>query len=276
MLVLGFLWLLAAPRLPLSTLDVNADDSHTGPSNTTATPRVYVINLPSATDRKARMQSMVGSYQSSLVVAVDGRALPKQDLATYTKDAVRKLLPGEVGCFLSHVKAMGQIAAGEDSWGLVLEDDAELTSGWMATLQSAIAQLPKGTPSVLFAGSDGPTKFYDIMGADVKDLLAEPHVDRPFSDCCVLAAGRLNMHAYAVSKSAASLLLQRFSSIRTACDVQMHFASTRAGLQVYAMKSGIATQGSSIIGGSSQTHPTGSPAMIRKSHHVIGASHHDH
>lgn len=80
---------------------------------------VYIISLKHRTDRlKACMTRLHGVYPH-IIDAVDGRTLtgPRPH---------KKLTKGEIGCFMSHVKALSDIASSSAPYGLVLEDDAIL------------------------------------------------------------------------------------------------------------------------------------------------------
>jgi len=96
--------------------------------------KAYVINLDRSADRLAHMNAELGRVGVAFerVAAVDGAALDPTEL-----DAFRKArssgnpngwLPGEIGCFLSHLEAWRRIAGGENSWGAVFEDDVRVAA----------------------------------------------------------------------------------------------------------------------------------------------------
>ena len=64
------------------------------------------------------------------VQAVDGSALSaaaQEDFGTARTAAKPEgWLPGEIGCFLSHLSVWRQIAAGDEGWAAVFEDDVRL------------------------------------------------------------------------------------------------------------------------------------------------------
>ncbi len=90
---------------------------------------IYVISLKR---RPERLEATLAHLRAPVTVvdAVDGHSLDISALKT-------TLTTGEVGCFLSHLKALSQVAAdletgsadletGSTDWALVLEDDARL------------------------------------------------------------------------------------------------------------------------------------------------------
>ena len=97
-------------------------------------PLWLLINLDRAADRRANMAAHLGhrgiAYRR--VCAVDGRALPR-DVAGIDRDLFlrchgRTLMPGDVGCFLSHLSAMRCLLDTRARHAVVLEDDVELSS----------------------------------------------------------------------------------------------------------------------------------------------------
>jgi glycosyl transferase family 25 len=63
------------------------------------------------------------------VPAVDGRKLPREELANYAATHRRSVawLPGDIGNSLSHIYLWQKIASGEARWTLVFEDDVSLS-----------------------------------------------------------------------------------------------------------------------------------------------------
>lgn len=96
-------------------------------------PPFYVINL----DRdENRMASLAGSLQAlnlayTRIPAVLGKAVPDwEQLVDAPLYSARNRLPmpraGEVGCYLSHLKAMETFLQTGEPWCVILEDDVEV------------------------------------------------------------------------------------------------------------------------------------------------------
>lgn len=113
--------------------------------------QVFVINLASANDRLAYMRKQLGGAFER-IDAVRGHEVPER-LAINFRGAV-PILPGEIGCYASHLMAAEEILARGLPYAIVLEDDAELGLGFHDIVETCLRRLPSG---------------WDIVGlADVK------------------------------------------------------------------------------------------------------------
>lgn len=91
---------------------------------------VYVINLERSADRLARVKKQLTKLDLSWqrVEAVDGKQLTseqwsKVDQARYLRAHGKKPTAGEVGCYLSHLRALETFLASDHTHALILEDD---------------------------------------------------------------------------------------------------------------------------------------------------------
>ena len=111
------------------------------------TPLIYVINL----DRDAVRLESVRTNLASLglaferVPAVMGKDVPDWeklvDLPTYAwRNRLDKPRAGEVGCYLSHLKAMETFLRTEAPWCVILEDDVEVLPACATVLRSLAEQ----------------------------------------------------------------------------------------------------------------------------------------
>ncbi|MDP2064868.1 MAG: glycosyltransferase family 25 protein [Burkholderiaceae bacterium] len=91
--------------------------------------RIFVINLAASRDRLEKISHALGSrgIRFERVDAVDGRQLPqpRRWLSPISLILVgRRLLPSEIGCWLSHRKIWQRMVDEDIPLALVLEDDA--------------------------------------------------------------------------------------------------------------------------------------------------------
>ena len=108
--------------------------------------QTWVINLDRAPDRLARISEqlqMLGLPWTRLP-AVDARALTPEQSAALDEPAYRRKhgmtpVPGELGCYLSHVQAMHLFLASGARFALVLEDDVLLRPALPAVLKGLMA-----------------------------------------------------------------------------------------------------------------------------------------
>jgi len=135
--------------------------------------QTWVINLDRAPERMAgiaaRLQALKLPY--TRLSAVDARALtPEQhatlDEATYCRQHGMTSLPGELGCYLSHIAVMKALLASQAEFALVLEDDVGLTDSLPAVLQGLLqhanrwdvvklSAVHRGTPQPVLALPQG-------------------------------------------------------------------------------------------------------------------------
>jgi len=106
--------------------------------------RAYIINLDAAVDR---WDFMVKALEPSglpivRIPAVNGRELsfphPDYDEAGFHRIHGRTTNPSEVGCYLSHIKAMEAFLETGDSHGLICEDDIVLKPDFSQILTEAL------------------------------------------------------------------------------------------------------------------------------------------
>lgn len=111
--------------------------------------QTWVINLDRAPDRwtriSARLQQL--GLPCTRLSAVDARDFSAMQAAQLDADAYRhrhgmQPLPGELGCYLSHVAALQAFLASAADFALVLEDDALLHDSLPAVL-AALLQHPQ-------------------------------------------------------------------------------------------------------------------------------------
>lgn len=104
--------------------------------------QTWVINLDRAPDRLARISAQLQHLQLpyTRLAAVDARALTAAQQAALDSPAFHRKhgmtpVPGELGCYLSHVAVMRAFLASAADFALVLEDDVLLQSSLPAVLQ---------------------------------------------------------------------------------------------------------------------------------------------
>ncbi len=128
--------------------------------------KTYVINLDRSKDRLAHMREALGRARVDFerMAAVDGAALTRDALESFQRERAAAKpegwLPGEAGCFLSHLAAWQRIAAGTDPWAAILEDDIHVSpdlgrllasSDWIPR-EADIVRLEANRPMRLAAG----------------------------------------------------------------------------------------------------------------------------
>ena len=172
--------------------------------------RAFIINLDSATDRWAFIQSAFAGSQLRLcrVTAVDWKTLTLSH-AQYSEKLYRWFhgrTPNvrELACYLSHLKAMKAFLATDDDHALIGEDDLVLRADFDAAIQAAM----------------GYTRFWNILrvtGLSRGHPLKLARLSDIYFLCVNL--GRLKgAGAYVIDRVAATALLDRLLPMRLPYD----------------------------------------------------------
>ena len=106
---------------------------------------IQVVNLERDTERMrmtADALSDIGLSFERLSAVIGADALNERQTST-RQILGRDLYPGEVGCYLSHLKAIDRFLATDAQYGLVLEDDAASISDTADRLAALIEVLPR-------------------------------------------------------------------------------------------------------------------------------------
>jgi glycosyl transferase family 25 len=109
--------------------------------------QTWVINLDRAPERLARVREQLERLHLSWqrLPAVDARAFTPAQRALLDEPAFHRRhgmtpLPGELGCYLSHIEVMRRFLAGSAEAALVLEDDVQLHETLPAVLAALMAR----------------------------------------------------------------------------------------------------------------------------------------
>lgn len=106
----------------------------------------WMINLPASHERLQRMEAQLAQLPLAFdrVDAVDGRQewetlSGSLNVSRFERNVGRKVLPGEIGCYLSHLAAWQNILTSGASFGLVLEDDVVFHQNFLEALDVGLA-----------------------------------------------------------------------------------------------------------------------------------------
>ena len=122
--------------------------------------RSFVVNLDGSEGRLAAFATQMAAQDLpwARVAAVDGRRLTPAEAARVDDAACRRymgrsLQPGEIGCCLSHLRALERFLATDADVACLFEDDAALAPGFRATAEAAAAAVLGGdAPRVVNLG----------------------------------------------------------------------------------------------------------------------------
>ncbi|MGG6895232.1 MULTISPECIES: glycosyltransferase family 25 protein [Rhizobium] len=110
---------------------------------------IYLINIDRAADRLAEIQrqSSEFGFRFERINGVDGALIPRAqwidvDHARFQRRHGRTILPGEYGCYRSHMMALRQFLASSDEIAVIIEDDVALGGDFLDRAMAAKEAAP--------------------------------------------------------------------------------------------------------------------------------------
>src|ERR1700712_3774336 len=93
---------------------------------------IYLINIDRATERLAEMrrQGVEFAIEINRVDGVDGLKVPREqwidvDERRFLNRHGRRILPGEYGCYRSHLLALERFLSSDHDVAIIMEDDIQ-------------------------------------------------------------------------------------------------------------------------------------------------------
>lgn len=162
--------------------------------------QAWVINLDRAPERLQRITAQLErlGLPWTRLSAVDARAFTPQQQAQLDKPTYRRRhgmepVPGELGCYLSHVEVMRRFLAGDAAFALVLEDDVLLHDS---------------LPAVLRGLMDHPARWDMVKLSAVHSGTPQPYLEvAPGHQLAVMLSKCTGSSAYIVNRRAAEAYL---------------------------------------------------------------------
>ncbi len=207
--------------------------------------KAYLINLDRSQDRLAHMRGEFGRAGIAFerIAAVDGAELPAETLEKFDRARAAKpegWLPGEIGCFLSHFEAWSRIAAGEEPWAAVFEDDLRVSPD-LAPLLASSEWIPTDADAVRLEAN----RSMRLSRRRRIDVTPNRSLYRAVS-------GTSGSGAYILSRTAAQRLLTSPSEARSSVDVFLfkpRVSAVAKGLRRYQVVPAVCVQDGLAEGG---------------------------
>ena len=126
--------------------------------------KYYVINLDRSTDRLKSVTSQCEDQNINLerIPAYDGNTLDLKELADDAAcryEMGRSIQPGEVGCFLSHRKALEEFLLSGEEFAVILEDDAAMSKNFSRAISDICLFIKRNSHLNIFAINLGPSDY---------------------------------------------------------------------------------------------------------------------
>lgn len=175
---------------------------------------VYIINLKRSTERYKAVSTYakaVGlNYQR--VEAVEGKSIDISQCQLVDEERFKRchgknILPGEVGCYLSHLNTLEIIANSEHLYGVIVEDDVAFPADFSKIVQEMTRF--KGWDIIKFANHRHTAfhKYIDVFG----DVSIGRFLHGPLGSSA----------AYIVTREGAAKLLKKLSPMYLPYDVAL-------------------------------------------------------
>ena len=215
---------------------IKSTDSYFPPYAEISPMRIILINLARAPERRRKMAQQFAALglNYEILEATDGRMLTDADRALVDHRRRRRITPypltdNEIGCWLSHRRAMLELLDSSAPMAMIAEDDARLS-----------VELP----SILTAIAALETPF------DVVDLHRNFKRGEIFTPSCALLPGNalgrvgythMNLTAYVISRAGAEKFTTQAKRFVHAVDKELHRYWAN-GLDIYGLERPVAEQ----------------------------------
>jgi glycosyl transferase, family 25 len=219
--------------------------------------KIYVITLRRATERHVQLQQHLQGLNYTLwygtdMQDIDVAALEKSgsySLSLSRKHHVMKkeMKPGEIGCALSHLMIYQDVLKNQYSRVLILEDDAVIDIMQIHLFENMVQELPPNW-QLWYLGFNKNEKppaiatlkkaFYHVCYAlGIKRTFNHTAIrhlyPRPYSAHLMAAGFHDCTHAYAITASAAAVLLHMQTPLQYVADNLLAFAATEKKLNAF-------------------------------------------
>lgn len=197
------------------------------------TIEILAINLDRSIDRWELLAKAAKEFSLPLtrVSAVDGTLVAegqRQDVddVAFRRNLGRSMLPGEYGCYRSHIKALHAFLASPADIGLIVEDDVKLSADLRDRVKAAFEAVPDADV----------IKFFNHRVVGFRKTNTSSRGD----DIGRAIHGPLGSSAcYAVSRRGAALLIENLTVMRYPWDAALERGWDHGG-RVYTTRESVA------------------------------------
>lgn len=197
----------------------------------------FVINLRRRPDRLERFFKDCPLKNIHTIYGFDGKHIENEsENEVKLMDKFVNFLPGEKGCFLTHLRLWHFIFQNDLKYGLIFEDDALFCSNFLQKYENIMKEIPKDADFIYIGGRFEPeyamneNNFIPITEHVIKHKSSTPEY---YYDFC------RTTHSYIISKYTAQLLIHNFESsptISTALDHWMTQTLHNNKITIYESK----------------------------------------
>lgn len=160
---------------------------------------VYLINIERAAARRELVERQAAELGIELerVAGVDGKSVPENEWQDVDKQLFlrrngRPLMPGEYGCYKSHLKAFQQFLGSGKPAALIIEDDVSLSRDLMERAKSVASAVPRDC--VVKLVNHRTQAFRQILKTEEGDAVGFARLGPQGSAACYLLTAEAARH----------------------------------------------------------------------------------
>lgn len=155
---------------------------------------IYLISLEQDTQRRAELAQRFpqGYPKMQWIKAVNGKSLSAKQYFSYAQKHLKSnkklITPSELGCTLSHIKALKNFIITDEDHCLILEDDVVGCDQDIILLENLVSILPENT-LMLCGGQEGLSFDRYILGKEIgNNIFSIPRFSTKFLSrtCCYI------------------------------------------------------------------------------------------
>jgi glycosyl transferase family 25 len=194
----------------------------------------FVINLERRPDRLKHFKNNCSIKNVNVVHGFDGKNIEKEDKNEIKLfDKFINFLPGEKGCFISHLRIWNYIVNNDINYGLIFEDDAILCEDFFEKYKIIIKELPEDCDIAFIGGRfESNYKMHENNYIKISENIIKHKKITPeyYYDFC------RTTHSYILSKKTAQFLINIFESEKTISTALDHWLVQKIHTQEVSLK----------------------------------------
>ena len=212
--------------------------------------QTFVINLDRAKERWSKIQKQLVNnniFNSIRVDAIDVKNIPRSNLIMSSSNLCKLFCPDiSIAISLSHVKAWSIADKLKKDKYLFCEDDVVFKDNFLNHLEFYVKELPQ-TWDILFVGCLFCQKNTVLANIFLNSRFKKNKLaNENFSPNLKIPEFVFGSHAYLVSEQGLKKLIDNFTKIENAVDIQINNLIVEGKLSAFSLKNVLATQDVSV------------------------------